>query len=215
MESKQQRLAFIHKLNLDSPQDNRSVTIIGSQAIAFGDVVDGQKKQDVMNSCLFAQLAANKKYNKQTQLDECFKTTPHAEKLGFLSVDALVINKMSGVFSAEELVLLKAIIARIENDEGEFAARLFNSSAIAGDTANFSFGLCSSDENNNAAVHVGYYGYTTKAEIADVLRFEFGDAEVKFIENHQQMVLNSQIYEQVREQVIEKLGTNYIAVVEI
>ncbi|KAK7023659.1 hypothetical protein VNI00_016628 [Paramarasmius palmivorus] len=216
----QKRLRFIDELQLAAPEQ---ADVVGGQLMSFVEGLDLQNQQDVMNSCLLAQLAANKQFNKETQTEDWYKyyanvletvgwvvrtfsfdKVDNAEQSG--TVDALVIDIMSNVLSGKDLDLLKRAIEALKNSDN--GLRIFNSLAKSGQQASFSLGVCNQASNGNVLFQIGYYYYSTNVDITNVLFFKFVDTTVNFSQGNQEMELNTEVYGTVREQVLEKLGKN-------
>jgi len=197
-------------------------SVSAGMAVVFADDVTGQSKDDVLNSTLFGQLAATKQFDRQQELERW--TSRYAEVLETIgwvvqnttfsdvkdvnsagSVDKLVLKLIRDTASPQQLDAIQKMINALKASENDKALKIFNSQSGNNNSANFQIGYVSND-NDGATLHIFTFAYKANASVSSPLFFEFGNASVDFKSGNQVTVLNAQVYAQVREAVLQKLG---------
>ncbi|KAF9476396.1 hypothetical protein BDN70DRAFT_882497 [Pholiota conissans] len=196
--------------------------INAGQAIVCSAILDEQSKQDVMNSILFAQLAASAQYDRCSQPKDWYQfytnilgnvgwvTTQHniedivLDKDQPVRVDQFIIDYLNDKMDAVQLASMKRLITALQNVH-DLSVKLFCSSAATDHQANFQLGACTQDTNKNVTISFGSICYTTTTTIenplfATILHGKCG------IASFQSMTLNEQIYGRVRDTIVQKLG---------
>ncbi|RDX44731.1 hypothetical protein OH76DRAFT_1559541 [Lentinus brumalis] len=212
--------------------DNQdSAAVDAGSSVSFVGNLPGQMKasstrlySDVLNSTLFAQLAANKQYDRQNQTTAWYDYYKYVlETVGwnvqgfdfahltdansYLTVDNLLLKLAAAYLSGGELDLFKTMLDSLKDAKNEAATKLFDSSAKAFNKANFQLGVASNAQGN-ALFKIGSYYYGAQQNIDKVLFFTFGSQKVEFYAGNQTMLLNDDVYSQVRVSVLQKLGSN-------
>ncbi|VDC02114.1 unnamed protein product [Peniophora sp. CBMAI 1063] len=227
----QQTLDFIAGLDLGFYDKNGRITLSDNEESAlvndgvcssFAANITGQMKADVMNSVLLAQLAANAKFNRQTQVDEWYDEYRKVlETVGWIverfaldkinntddygDVSALVLDIAKAILSPNELPLLVKTIDSLKSGANKDAYRLYNNSAKSAQSANFQVGTVVSS-GDDPVFKLTAHTFSASIEVLDILFFSFGSSSVSFRAGYQAMTLNSSFYAKVREAVLEKLG---------
>ena len=187
-------------------------------------VINVQQKKDVLNSTLLSQLAANKGYNRFTDpSDWCAYYRKVASQIGWVTqsfkpferyvsfpgkfkISDVVIDIFSEVLKIDEdeKKALKDTIKSIEKSKSALA--LFESNSIKGNRGNFQILTCTVDKNQQVSVLLlGCYFQST--EIKDNYFFTERKKEDIVLQTSAEVsVLNQEVYDQVREEVNQKLG---------
>ncbi|RDX51547.1 hypothetical protein OH76DRAFT_301409 [Lentinus brumalis] len=227
------RLKIIKEIEIASNLQGRGAVLADNQdsaavdagsSVSFVGNLPGQMKSDVLNSTLFAQLAANKQYDRQNQTTDWYDYYKYVlETVGwnvqgfdfahltdansYLTVDNLLLKLAAAYLSGGELDLFKSMLDSLKDAKNEAATKLFDSSAKAFNKANFQLGVASNAQGN-AMFKIGSYYYGAQQNIDKVLFFTFGSQKVEFYAGNQTMLLNDDVYSQVRASVLQKLGSN-------
>ncbi|KAL6304732.1 hypothetical protein BKA93DRAFT_825611 [Sparassis latifolia] len=220
------RLRFIEHLHIPADRHGPKGLPEGSGAVNAGSVqsfvgnLSQLNKEDVLNSTLLAQLAANmaspddktewyKKYKEVLEnlgwvvSDITFKELDNANSYG--SVDQAILAILKGYLEGNALEVFKATIDAMKNPVNKGANNLFQTNAWKGQSADFLVGVAI-ESNNDIQFRIGTYTYQAQGSRGNVLFFKFGSEHVKFMYSTQNMVLNELIYSKVRATVINKLG---------
>ncbi|GBE89958.1 hypothetical protein SCP_1702840 [Sparassis crispa] len=219
------RLRFIESVDIP-PFDTfglwKLAAVNGSLLQSSVGNLDPVHKDDVLNSTLLAQLAANqaggddkekwyKKFKEVLEnvgwVVESFSFAEIENVNTYGSVDKVVIAMLDPHLSPEAGTVVKATIDAMRRRVNASANVIFQENAWDGQTADFQVSVASAADGDNVQLHIGCFDYTAKGAAGNVLFFKFGHRAVKFTYATQTMVLNEDIYKIVRDMVKEKLGT--------
>ncbi|CDO69244.1 hypothetical protein BN946_scf185042.g146 [Trametes cinnabarina] len=232
-----QDIELQHPVSVASAHTHGTVAADGSAAVVAGSIVsfvgniENQMKasfrlslSDVLNSTLFAQLSANKMadpHNDRISWFGHFKSV--LENLGWVvpawndedfhdansigSVDQLILRLAQDYLSAGEFALFQTVIDSLKEAKNDSALKLFDSSSKESNKANFRAGVVS-DAQSNAMFKIWEYSYHVSQDIDNVLFFDFGSQRASFKAGNCTLILDEDVYTQVRGLVLEKLGEN-------
>ncbi|KAI0331727.1 hypothetical protein GY45DRAFT_1369713 [Cubamyces sp. BRFM 1775] len=234
------RLAFIRDLEtpevpinptlLATAEDQPSASVAAGSSISFvGDLPIGLR-EDVLNSTLLAQLSSNKLYNRQTQTAQWydnykkvletvgwvatgFGLSSQSDAKSYGSVDKLLLTLAESFLTAAEFSLFQTMIEALKDDKNNRQSNIFDSQSKSFNDANFQLGVASNGQGN-ARFKIGVYTYNASEKIEHVLFHTFGNQSVSFYSGSQDMLLNDDVYSEVREAVRDKLGANAVNLVE-
>ncbi|KAI0654663.1 hypothetical protein C8Q70DRAFT_512006 [Cubamyces menziesii] len=226
------RVSFINDLEiyndpaLTAAAASDSATVNGGATVSYVANLTGEMKNDVINSTLLAQLASDKKYpgrpmnrmkewydNYRTVLAQvgwtvqAFNMSEIGNSNSYGSVDKLVLQLAAAYLTGGELALFQKMITALTESKNGNAVKIFDSKAGYFNDASFQVGVAS-NSGGNAMFKIGTYQYNSSDRITSVLFFKFGSSKVSFFAGNQTMVLNENVYAQVRAAVLEKLGVN-------
>ena len=197
----------------------------GDSLIAFSDGVSKADQADVKNSCLLAQLAANKKFDREDQTHEWYSFYAEVlENVGWVvsQFDFKEMSSLDGSMEASVLMLeilaaactgdeLRAIQAAVDAfkalAQNDYRVRIFETSSHSEKFGNFQLSGCSM-QNGGVAMTMGASYFSSKETITRLLFTKFSASSVKAYAGSQHMLLNTDVYSQVREEIIKKLGEN-------
>ncbi|KAI0326057.1 hypothetical protein GY45DRAFT_1437960 [Cubamyces sp. BRFM 1775] len=234
-----ERISFINDLEVyhdpaisAAAAASDSATVNGGATVSYVANLEGQMKADVINSTLLAQLAADKKYpgrpmNKMKEWYDSYRDVLakvgwnlqhfHMTEMGnansYGSVDKLLLQVAASYLSGNELALFTSMITALKDSKNSNAVKLFDSKAGYFNDASFQVGVAS-NSGGNAIFKIGTYQYNSSDKITSVLFFTFGSSKVSFFAGNQTMVLNENVYAQVRTMVLKKLGDNAVTLVK-
>lgn len=203
--------------------------------ISFASAVNGQNRQDVLNSTLLAQLAANKKVPDDSKLEDWYKTyTEVLSQIGWTvqAKEFSVFRTDKGVFEMEAAILdilgagmsgnYIAIITKtlealkkLSSTDNKIIAFERNTHSLEKGT----FQLALADETNGAvSLRLGGFIVKAKNEIKRILFFKSTKEKTELTFSTMQCTLNNDVYSVVRKTVLDKLSdsaSRYIAAIEI
>ncbi|TFK81631.1 hypothetical protein K466DRAFT_666998 [Polyporus arcularius HHB13444] len=226
------RIKIIKEIDVSLPKgqgvvfakEEESAAVAAGSSVSFVGNLPAQMKSDVLNSTLFAQLAANKQFDRQEQTTkwydyykyvletvgynvQSFDFARMSDANSYLTVDNLLLKLAEAYLSGAELALFTTMINSLKDAKNQGAVTLFDSSSKSFSKANFQLGVAA-DTQGNAMFKIGAYYYGAQQNIDRVLFFTFGSQKVEFYAGNQTMLLVNQVYSQVRKEIVAKLGAN-------
>jgi hypothetical protein len=221
------------KLRLDD-EDKAGLVDSGS-LISFVTGLKSQHKEDVLNSTLLAQLAANTAFDRWSDTNnwykkyvevlanvawviESFSFTQYEGSSESFTMDKVVLEILKAIATGEQEDVINETMKTLEAlDDGDGKLVLFDTNASNLKRGNFQMGTCQSD-GENVAMSMGTFYFSSEQSSSRFLWFEYKKAETKLFKAGQKVVLNELIYKKVRQTIIDKLGdaaTQYVADLDI
>lgn len=203
--------------------DKPSAKIDAGSIVSFIAGVGEQAQSDILNSTLLAQLNSDYMYDREKQTQDWYKNYVHVlGKVGWviqgfefqkynsssqgLTIDKVVIEILESMMTGNELAVAVSAIKALDSLAGnDGRIKLFHHSTSS--NSGGSFQIASATEQNGAvAMKLGafYMSYTTSQ--ADVLWWHYKSADVNIYKSGQGVTLNHDVYNQVRQAIISKLG---------
>lgn len=191
--------------------------------VSFVSEVSSQNRQDVLNSVLLAQLAANTKFPEEENSLEWYKefirvlnnigwTIEEAQFSRFNSshsvfeVQNAIIDIITTAFGGVFLPIIKKTLEAIKNlgdSTGKIIAFEKNTHSLS--KGAFQIGLAN-ETDSVVVLQLGTFMLTSTSQIKQILFFKSSKDETTLDYNSRKATLNSTIYSKVREAVAEKLG---------
>jgi hypothetical protein len=215
--------AYLRQL-LASEDSPRAGFVCGGSLVSFVAGVSRQSQHDALNSTLLAQLAANRKYDREADTVNWYKfyrdvlenvgwvvqgfdfTKLHASGSSF-TVDKVVLDIIAslatgGADLAAVEATLKAAKA-LKGSDGRLV--LFEQSSHSLKQGNFQIGLAT-EYGGALALGIAAMYFSTQQNVTSILWFSFSNSETDLYKGGQRMTLNLDVYRQVRQAIIDKLG---------
>ncbi|MFE0106449.1 hypothetical protein [Streptomyces sp. NPDC059009] len=229
-------LQFIEGLELELPEmsyfpagmalqaEEESAAVVAGSIVAFTDGLNGQQKSDVLNSTLLAQLAANKKFDREKDTARWYGFYRSVlEQVGWVvpsfsfarlsaagsrfTVDRAAIALLQAIATGREVAVAKAAIAALNAlTDRDRRVVLFESSSHSANLGNFQIAACGVSAGDTVVMKIGAFHFQTNERVTRVLFFSFPRASTTMYQAGQTLVLNEDVYAQVRAAVIAKLG---------
>lgn len=232
-------LTFVRSLQLDEQSSYPSTAkaratfsdakeeglVDAGSLVSFTSTLKGQQKSDVLNSTLFAQLAATKKHDRYKDTENWYKEFANVLNIvgwvlqGFKfdqyrsSEDSFNISQITlellSTLIGEDATLLKTVQATLKglakDSEG---LTLFSSKSSSENHGNFQILPCEVDKNGQ--INVAFIGAHFKASQVsqDYLFVSYSTQDISLFKTAQIFTLDEDIYSQVRDEIIAKLGKN-------
>ena len=216
----------------DTPQDQNVPTADPRQPSGFVDNgslvtflagVDRQSQADVLNSMLLAQLAANKKFDREKDTVAWYAFYHDVlENLGWVvqqfafarydvagstaTVDKVVLDLLAAVATENGVAVAKSAIQALKalsSDDHRFT--IFKHSSHSAQNGNFQVANCSST-GGVLKMSLGAFYFSSTQEDTQVLFFGWSSSNTNIYQSGQSIVLDRDVYAQVRQNVIAKLG---------
>lgn len=229
------RVQFIQNLELatvalsDLPPSNKPQGFVNAGCLtSFTEKLSGQDKADILNSTLLAQLAANKQLNRQEQPQEWYAFYQNVlSKVGWViqgfsfddykpssntfTMDNVVLDQLKASTSSDEMEVLEATIKALQQlQPTDGLAVLFNSQCFKDHAGNFQVQLCTKNQNGQIVIALGTFYFNTSENVTSP--FFFWTYHLQQTGVHyavQTTTLDEQVYAQVRDEIVSKLGTQY------
>lgn len=249
LSSPDNRLNYVNTLQLDisrvmgrqdlrfrvTDDEKKAGYVDSGSLISFVSGIKGLQKNDVLNSTLLAQLAANTAYDRWEDTDNWYKKYVEVlDNVGWVleSFEFTRYNSSSASFRMDEVVLeiLKAIatgdqeevieetmnaLKALSDDNGKLV--LFDTNASNLTKGNFQMGAVETDGENVAMAMSSFY-FSSSQSATRFLWFDYSSTDTELFKAAQKSVLNEQVYSIVRKAVLDKLGDaaiQYIADLDI
>lgn len=194
--------------------------IINAGAInVFDNQLSVQNKQDIGNSILFAQLAANKQYDRYTDSNEWFTffisvlnnigwstiSITHNRSVGEdINWENFVLGAMKSAAAENELELAQRAMSSWQNLSLESKAMtIWNDNTVESQYQNFQ--VIPADFQQQTGLNIVLASIASQAE-KELNGFLSFTNHYTVQEHVTRMVLNESVYAEVREVIIEKLG---------
>ncbi|GAB3644156.1 hypothetical protein [Spirosoma arcticum] len=203
--------------------------------VSFVSDINGQRRSDVLNSVLLAQLAANKKFPDENQLVDWYKefvrvlnnlgwVIEAAEFSSFESsgtvfeAENAIISILSAAFGGSFMVVITKTLEAIKglsDSNGKITA--FEKNTHTQSKGAFQIGLVR-EENGTVTLQMGTFLLTSSNEIRKILFFKSTKDKTKLNYCSRTGTLNEEIYAKIRNQVQDKLGgkiTDFITEIDL
>lgn len=212
------------KFNFDEIKDQAMV--VGSDIVSFVKGVTPERREDIVNSSLLAQLAAKKKVEDMTKIyewydayfdvlinigwviqDRGFATYTEASE-NFEAHEAIikVATSLLGP-TAATLTVVKATLDALKSmSEDSPWITLFNRESQSANTARFQVTQAEQGDSDDFLVSLMAFGLKAKAELTQVLFFKFKSSEATLNHYSGKVTINSHVLSSVQEPIKEKIA---------
>ncbi|CAB4015156.1 Hypothetical predicted protein [Paramuricea clavata] len=193
--------------------------------VSFTEKLTGQNKADVLNSTLLAQLAASKKHDRQTESDKWYKEytnvlmnvgwvvqdftfTEYNSKQESFEISKVVVELLLSLVGDEEPLLVDATKKTLEalKNSSSDTLKLFGSNSSSGKSGNFQIVPCTVDKSGQVTVAFIASYFNASSVNYDFLFFTYQDSAIKLKKSTDTFTLNEEVYAQVRQAIVDKLG---------
>ncbi|RDX43056.1 hypothetical protein OH76DRAFT_1560534 [Lentinus brumalis] len=200
---------------------------VASRSIVWVDDLDKQQKSDVLESTLFAQLAADKQHSSESEQETLawYKMyTDTLESIGWVvsganftavdynkaegSIDDTVLEQLANDATVSKSLyssVARAILALARASDSE-AEKVFDSASIASSSefASFQIAVASVDRGQVMLTLLAWF-YSSNQQVDNALWFRWQNATLSIKTSTLTMTLNSEIYAKVRAEIHDKL----------
>lgn len=209
--------------------------VAAGSVAGFDNTVDKTNRQDVLDSELLAQLAANKVANRNKEALKWYdKYREVLENIGWViqafqfdgkrmdkssfSMDDVVIKVLQSVVMGNGLAIVEAALGALKGTgEGSREVNIFETSSASPNSGNFQVFPCYATDMGVAISFTGYEMRTTD-DVRHFLFWTFKSSTTSIQAAAETCVLNEAIYAKVRAAVQTKLGQgaqDYVAGLDI
>jgi hypothetical protein len=215
-------------LSLGSVQataDQKAGFVDDGGLVSFVAEVGSQVREDVLNSTLLASLAANKKFDRFKDTENWYKFyvdvlmnvgwvlqslefseyDPHGATF---EVDKVVFELLAAIASENQIAVAIETMEALKALEGN-DGRVVLFSTASTSLGNGSFQISPVTETNGAtAMGLGAFYFTSTQSTTRFLWFQYDSSDIHLFKAVQAVTLDQEIYDKVRQTVIDKLGNN-------
>ncbi|QOJ01539.1 MAG: hypothetical protein HRU70_14030 [Phycisphaeraceae bacterium] len=228
--------AFIESLELDDTitphtlsraprirDEEKAAYVNDGSLVAFLPGVSEQHKRDVLNSCLLAQLAANKKYDREkaprewytfyhTVMENCawvvraFAFEEFKASGATFDVHEAVIKVLAAIATGNDLAIIKETLDALKalsNDDHRVV--LFDTSSTHQNKGTFQVSSAA-ETDGVVSLKLGAFHFTADTNVTRLLWFRFASSSTSFYKGAQTVTLNEEVYAKIRQSVVDKLG---------
>jgi hypothetical protein len=214
--------------SLKLKDEQKSANVVAGGIVSFVEGLSAQQKSDVLNSTLLAQLAANKKFNREKEIKEWYDFYKNVLEnvgwtLGSFSFEEFktsdITFEMNKEIVAELVTAASALIGAsaesaikaVQNLKGdEKAFKIYSSTTHSTTGGNFGVTPCQV-RDGNIVMQFGAYRFTAKNVDNQFLWHKWTKDSLEFYKGFQRCILNEDVYGKVRKAIIDKLGDNATA----
>jgi hypothetical protein len=208
----------------------------GNIIASFVDGVTGMQKNDVLNACLLAQLAANARFARATKPVEWTNhygtvlmnlawvvpslrfANLHTTAQRF-TIDQVILKLVRSFLTGDEIAVLTdtmEAMKALETEDRRF--RIFERNAKSQSTGNFQVDSVGTSADGTLSLKLGAYAFETNTTVTNVLWFSFSGNSTSLKTTKSTFVLNEAVYARIRDAIVEKLGNralDYIGGLEL
>ena len=191
--------------------------------VSFVSNISSQNRQDVLDSTLLAQLAADHAYDRQKDTQDWYhKYVEVLSKVGWviqsfefqkydqtgatLEISAAIILVIESLVNKEELAALKIALTALQSPKNKNWLTLFSQQSSSAEGGSFQMLPCKEGANGEVVMGMGCFYFSGSTENDQWLWFKYSTSSISLFKAAQSSTLNKQVYGRVREAVREKLG---------
>ena len=220
------------RAKLGTPPDHKKEGyVVGGAITAFTESVTGISKQDILDSTLFAQLAADRKYDREKDtvdwysyykyilgnigfVIESFNFNEYQSKGNSFSMDKVVVEILASIATGDSVAITAAVLDAMRGmADSDNRITLFSQQSATTTSGNFQIYPCEQASTGEVSMALGAFYFKASSHKTNFLFFSYGSSSTHFYKGAQKTVLNQKIYAQVRSDVSAKLGNNAVNLV--
>lgn len=211
--------------DLDPSEPQPPTAAVNGNVIAsFVDGVTGEQKDDILASTLFAQLAANARYDRT---DDPFNWSRHYSKVleniawvvpdsthrnytdsrSSFTMDEVVLKMLAAILTEDAKAILTESIEAVKSLRDDSGALvIFQRNASKVNNGNFMVEPAGVSPAGVLTLKLGSFLFKASESVTKVLWFSFrGGANTRVAVNRNTLVLNQQVYDQVRQDILGRI----------
>ena len=211
-------------LKSTSTENQESASVNAGSLTSFTGKMTGERKSDVQNSTLLAQLAADKKFDRMKDamnwykfyidvlsnvgwVTSAFAFDKYTSGGTTVKLDEAVIGILSAIATGDEIAIVKATMNSLQalGDDTK-QMRIWNSNASDGNNGNFQIFPVSQEANGDAVMMMDGMQFVAHESHGRFLWWSWQSNQINIQRAANKFVLDNDVYSQVRQQIIDKLG---------
>jgi hypothetical protein len=226
----------LEEIEIDEPTTEPVGAVDGNAVPTFVEGIRGQHLFDVLNATLLAQLAANAQYDREQEpipwtryygrvLENIGFVVPEFSFFGLrskearFSMDEAVLKVIAAIMTQRQVELAKASIEAIQSlRSDDRRLQIFRRNSSDNRAGNFQISSVGESAAGIVSLKLSAFHFKTDEQVTDVLWFRFRSASTTLQATRTTLVLNDQVYDRLRQAVLDKLGNrglNFIGGLEL
>ncbi len=221
-------------ITIDYEAQKNQALVVASDVVSFVKGVSNERRQDIVNSSLLAQLAASKRVPDRKNVIDWYKTYFEVlENIGWVTqnstfsaytqeADGLethkAILKAAAVFLGPAPAALAVVTSTLEAmksmDSNSSWIKIFDRETKCAETAHFQIALAEQGNNDQFFVSLMAFSLKAQTDITQFLFFKIRKDEVELKKCMGKVTINDDVLVSVRERVKQKIAAHandYIA----
>lgn len=218
------RIAKLSALQ-DAELAGPSAAVVAGSIVAFAPGISDQHRQDVLQSLLLAQLAANAKADRQKDPAGWFTAYRGVlEQIAWVVEGSAVVSRYQPPFAkftvgtvvddafrpkllAEQLPFVTAAIAAFRSGQNSGAQLVFECPSHAGGIGNFQVALAG-EENGAVTIRLAQISFNAPQHVVQLLQEEFTNA-AQFRVGFLALSMNEEVFAKLRPAIAAKLQDRF------
>lgn len=219
---------------IDFNAQKNQAMVVASDIVSFVKGVSNERRQDIVNASLLAQLVANKKVPDKTSIIEWYNAYFDVlENIGWViqdrsfssyteEADGLeaheAILKVASVFLGAAPAALAVVISTLEAlksmDSSKSWITIFDRESNHVKTGHFQIALVEQGDNDQFFVSLMAFSLKAESTITQILFFKIRNDEVELEKCSGKVTINDEVLSSIRDQVKQKIAAHtneYIA----
>jgi hypothetical protein len=219
---------------IDFNAQKNQAMVVASDIISFVKGVSNERRQDIVNASLLAQLVANKKVPDKARIIEWYNAYFDVlENIGWViqdksfssyteEADGLeaheAILKVATVFLGASPTALAVVISTLEAlksmDSSKSWVTIFDRESKQAKTGHFQIALAEQGDNDQFFVSLMAFSLKAESTITQILFFKIRNDEVELDKCSGKVTINDEVLSSIRERVKQKIAAHtndYIA----
>ncbi|KUL35915.1 hypothetical protein [Actinoplanes awajinensis] len=226
----------LEEIEIDEPTTEPVGAVDGNSVPTFVEGIRGQHLFDILNATLLAQLAANAKFDREQDpinwtrfygkvLENVGFVVPEFSFFGLRSKDArfsmdqAVLKVIAAILTPTQVELAKASFDALQSlRSDDRRLQIFRRNSSDNRSGNFQISSVGESSAGIVSLKLNAFFFKTDEQVTDVLWFKFRSASTTLQATRTTLVLNDQVYDRLRQSILDKLGNrglNFIGGLEL
>lgn len=229
---------FVRQLEIELPESHAQVRPVqlssgkeqglvdAGSLVSFVSDIGEQQRADVLNSTLLAQLAADKKFHREKDTKHWFEFYRKVlSKVGWvvqeftfeeyksrgqtMKISKAILEIIAGIVTQNELAAVERTIKALDRSNNEAWWEVFSrKSSGPSSNGNLQVLPCKVDSSGQVVMGLGTFYFSAKATETRWFWFDYSSTDISMYKGTQTSTLNMSVYDQVRDEIVKKLGDN-------
>jgi hypothetical protein len=196
---------------IDFNAQKNQAMVVASDIVSFVKGVSSERRQDIVNASLLAQLVANKKVPDKSNIIEWYNAY-------FDVLENEAILKVASVFLGAAPAALAVVISTLEAlksmDSSKSWMTIFDRESKHVKTGHFQIALAEQGDNDQFFVSLMAFSLKAESTITQILFFKIRNDGVELKKCSGKVTINDEVLSSIRDQVKQKItahSNDYIA----
>ena len=213
---------------IDFNAQKNQAMVVASDIVSFVKGVSNERRQDIVNSSLLAQLVANKKVPDKKNIIEWYNAyfdvlenigwviqdrsfSSYTEEADGLEAHEAII-KVASVFLGAAPTALALVISTLEAlksmDSSKPWITIFDRESKQAKTGHFQIALAEQGDNDQFLVSLMAFSLKAESTITQILFFKIRNDEVELEKCSGKVTINDEVLSSIRDQVKQKIAAH-------